>query len=97
MRTTLVLLVFVAMAALASKVDAKTWEEDDMIIVEGKFGRRSVIQLVHVGESPILARSRVATMTRHSQVVNLLNLLQCSQARQTKRVRWGSPLRRAWS
>ena len=61
MRTTLVLLVFVAMAALASKVDAKTWEEDDMIIVEGKFGRRSVIQLVHVGESPILARSRVAT------------------------------------
>jgi len=34
MRTTLVLLVFVAMAALASKVDAKTWEEDDMIIVE---------------------------------------------------------------
>ena len=56
MRTTLVLLVFVAMAALASKVDAKTWEEDDMIIVEGKFCR-SVIQLVHFGESPILARS----------------------------------------
>ena len=60
MRATLVLLVFVAAAALA-RVEAKTWEEDDMIIVEGKFGRRSVIQLVHVGESPILARSRVAT------------------------------------
>ena len=39
MRATLVL-VFVAAAALAS-AEAKTWEEDDMIIVEGKFGRRS--------------------------------------------------------
>ena len=40
MRATLVL-VFVAMAALAiaSMVEAKTWEEDDMIIVEGRFAR----------------------------------------------------------
>ena len=37
MRATLVL-VFVAVLA---GVEAKTWEEDDMIIVEGKFGRRS--------------------------------------------------------
>ena len=40
MRATLVL-VFVAAAAALARVEAKTWEEDDMIIVEGKFGRRS--------------------------------------------------------
>ena len=51
-------LVFVAMAALAiaSMVEAKTWEEDDMIIVEGRSAR-SFNSLLHVGESPILARS----------------------------------------
>ena len=52
MRATLVL-VFVAVLA---GVEAKTWEEDDMIIVEGRFGYRSfnscMLEIAHCSACP---------------------------------------------
>ena len=46
MRATRLVLVLVAAALAGKRAEAKTWEEDDMIIVEGKSLSSREVQII---------------------------------------------------
>ena len=45
-RATRLVLVLAAAALAGKRAEAKTWEEDDMIIVEGKFIRSIEVHII---------------------------------------------------